>query len=79
MIDGIKERFQIAIDNPFPSPLFRFSLNGTDRVVGTACRTKSITVFAENRFVDRCQDLGYRLLDDAVQNRRDAQRSFRAI
>jgi hypothetical protein len=36
-------------------------------------------VFAENRFIDRCQDLSDRLLDDTVQHRRDAERAFRAI
>ena len=99
MIDGIKERFQIAhrsaaemtgaaspkgersesIDCPLPSLLFRFPLHCFNRVVGTSCRTKSIAVFAENRFIDRCQDLSDRLLNDSIQHCRDAQRPFRAI
>ncbi len=50
MIDGIKERFQIAIDDLFTALLFRFPLHGVDRIVGTACRTKPVAVFAENQF-----------------------------
>jgi hypothetical protein len=68
-----------SIDDPFPSLLFRFPLHRPNCIVGTACLTKSVAVVAENRFIDRCQDLGGRLLNDAIKHRRNAERAFRAI
>lgn len=68
-----------SIDDPFPSLLFRFPLHRPNCIVGTACRTKPVAVFAENRFIDRCQDLSDRLLNDTIQHCWYAQRPFRAI
>src|SRR5690554_4958660 len=78
MIYPIEEGFQVQIHYPvtaFPSAM----LSVSDRLMRRASRTEAITVPVEAGFPVLLDHLGNRLLNKAIQNRRNAQRAGTAV
>jgi len=78
VIYPVKEGFQVQIHHPaatFPGA----ALSVSDRLMRRASRTKAVTVGVEARFPILLDNLGNRLLDEAIQHRRNAQWAGTAV
>ncbi len=67
-----------AIDVGPTFPLLDVLLRFTYCIVGAASRSEAVAVLTEGHVVDRLQNLQYALLDEPVQNGRDAELSLPA-
>lgn len=78
VVDPIEETFEVDVHDPGVA-LADVLLGSPDGLVGVAARPEAIAVVRKRGLPERAQDLSDRLLDDAIEDRRNTQRADSAV